>query len=339
MDQIASDLQQKVYKIIYGASPGSQILDLFDQTAVTTPGVVIGGGKGQLQAMFPDEFEIYACALELTDSKGSIIDFFSFPIMPQSMEQNRPSNSTTKKTNTGVVINSNPTFKPFEMTLSGDFGGKKFKQVSNAFFTPGIAENISVAGAIAGVNIFPNNPNTNNIFSSDYKTGYGCIKKLEAIIEKARLQDQYNKPFRLFFYNLAFNSNYLVEPGQMRVAQNRSKNMVWTYTLPLKAVAPAEAIQNNSSLSSSLSQVLRYSNLDNGISNQYSGISAILNPDSQTITKLESIINGQINAKLQSGLNVGQKSAIQAIKELTGSPNETDDFIVNTTQNLLNTRF
>jgi len=332
----ASNLEQQVYRIIYGTSPGGQLVDLFGQSQVNTPGVTIGGGKGQLQAMFPNEFEIYAVALELVDSKGNIIDFFSFPIMPQSMEQNRPSNSTTKKTNAGVVINSNPTFKPFDITISGDFGGKKFKQVSNALFTNNIASTINSATAIAGVNVFANgNGNQNNVFSSDYKTGYGCVKRLEKIIETSRLQDSYNKPYELFFYNLAFNSNYLVEPGQMRVYQNRSKNMVWCYSLPLKAIMPASAIQNKSQLTSSLQQTLKYSNLDNGIANQYSGIMDILNPDGQTITKLEGIINNQVNAKLDSKLSSNQLNGVQAIKQLTGSPSETDDFIVNGTQNLL----
>jgi len=339
MSATSDNLSKQVYKIIYGTTPGSQIIDLFDQSTSTVPGVVIGGGAGQLQSMFPNEFEIYACALELTDSKGAIVDFFSFPIMPQSMEQNRPSNSTTKKTNAGVVINSNPSFKPFDISLTGDFGGKKFKLVS-----PNIANTISTAltaaNAVPGVNVFPNQvQNANNVFSSDYKSGYGCIKILERIIERARSQDQYNKPFQLFFYNLAFNSNYLVEPGQMRVSQNRSKNMVWTYTLPLKAIAPASAIQNNSSIASSLTQVLKYSNLDKGISNQQNRIMTLLNPDGQTVTQLESIINNQVNARLQSGLNIGQKSAIQSIKQLTGSPNMTDDFIVNNAQNILSTRF
>ena len=259
--------------------------------------------------------------------------------MPQTMDQNRPQNSIVKKTHAGVVINSNPTFKPFDINVTGDFGGKKFKQVM-----PNIANSISTAltaaSAISGINIFPNNdPNKNNVFSSDYKSGYGCIKILEHIIERSRLSDQYSKPYKLFFYNLAFNTEYLVEAGQMRISQSRSKNMVWTYTLPLKAVAPASAVQNASITTSSLAQVLKYSNLDNGISNQSNGIFNLLNPDGQLVTKLESIINNQVNARLQSGLNAGQKSAIQSIKELTGSPNETDDFIVNGTQNILTTRF
>lgn len=337
-NQKASNLEKQVYKIIYGTIPNEQILDLFGQSAVTTPGVTIGGGKGQLQAMFPDEFEVYACAFELVDSKGNVVDFFSFPIMPQSMEQMRPQNSSVKKTQAGVIINSNPTFNPFDIVISGDFGGKKFKQV-----IPNIANTISASlsatQAIAGVNVFPNNTNTNNVFSSDYKSGYGCIKRLENIIETSRVQDNYFKPYQLFFYNLAFNSNYLVEAGQMRIAQNRSKNMVWTYSLPLKAIAPAAAVQNSSTFSSSLTQVLKYSNLDNGISNQYKGIDALLDPDGQTISKIENIINNQVNSRLQSGLNGGQKSAIHAVKELTGSPNETNDFIVNNTQNILTTRF
>lgn len=338
MDQKAINLNKQVYKIIYGSLPGDQLIDLFGQASTIQTAANTGGGKNQLHSLYPNEFEVYAAAFELISSDSTPVEFFSFPIMPVSMEENKPTNSSIKKTHSGVVINSNPTFKPFDITISGDFGGRLFKQSPNKF-SGDLSTSETLPDDVNSIGSTTITAKATNIFSSDYKNGYGCTKKLESIIERAKLQDGNSQPYRLIFYNLAFNSNYLVEPSQLRIYQNKQKNMVWSYSLNMKAIAPVEAVLTHDQIKTSLSTILKFSNLNKGIDDQGKNIAKLLDPTGQYATKLENILNSQLNSRVQSGLNNSQKSAFQAIKELTGSPNDTDNFIVNNTQNILTTRF
>ncbi len=337
-DSKAENLSKQVYKIYYGTTPGDEIIDLFGNS--NNANVPAGAGKPQLHSLYPDEFELYACAFELLNSDGSVADFFSFPVMPFSIEQTKMSNSSIKKTYAGVIVNNNPTFKPFDIVISGDFG-RKFKYVSNKVDTSSanFDDTIVLKDTIQLDEI---TVKTSNVFSSDYKTGYGCTKRLESIIELAKMQDSSSQPYKLIFYNLAYNSNYLIEPTQIRIYQNRSKNMVWSYSINMRAVAPASAVQSRKDIKTALTNALKLSNLNVGIQNQSSIINKLLNPNGQTVTKVENIINAQLNARLIQGITGGnnnKKSAIQAIKELTGNPNDIDSFTVNTGENVLNSRF
>jgi hypothetical protein len=48
-------------------------------------GLIENVGKASVHALFPDEFELYLMALELTDSNGNLIDYLAFPVMPESI--------------------------------------------------------------------------------------------------------------------------------------------------------------------------------------------------------------------------------------------------------------
>lgn len=339
-DSKAENLSKQVYKIYYGTTPGDEIIDLFGNS--NNANVPAGAGKPQLHALYPDEFELYACAFELINSDGSVADFFSFPVMPFSIEQTKSTNASIKKTYAGVIVNSNPTFKPFDIVISGDFG-RKFKYVSNKVDSSSLSNgDFNSSLPKDTIQLSEVTVKAHSVFSSDYKTGYGCTKRLESIIELAKMQDSSSQPYRLIFYNLAYNSNYLIEPTQIRIYQNRSKNMVWSYSINMRAVAPASAVQSKDDIKNALTNTLKLSNLNVGIQNQSSIINKLLNPNGQIVTKVENIINAQLNARLIQGITGGnnnKKSAIQAIKELTGNPNDIDSFTVNTGENVLNSRF
>ncbi len=44
--------------------------------------------------------------------------------------------------------------------------------------------------------------------------------------------------WKVFYYNLAFNDRYLVTPVSMNFSQDLSKNMIWNYSINLKAISP-----------------------------------------------------------------------------------------------------
>lgn len=195
-------------------------------------------GKESVNASYPDEIEYYACALELVDGVGTTVDFFSFPVMPQSMQETKPTITNIKKTHTGVVITTHSTFVPFDIQISGHFG-RMFRKM--------IDSTQSVQDNVFGRNNKASKTTSNEVvvkpmFSTDYKTGYGSTKILESIFNKAKLADSFSNPMKLIFYNLSLNSNYMVEPITLTLSQNRDMNMIWQYNLTMKAVAPVEAI-------------------------------------------------------------------------------------------------
>jgi hypothetical protein len=80
-------------------------------------------------------------------------------------------------------------------------------------------------------------------FSSFAKTGYGCVKVLEAMKEKSKKLDNYNKPHSLYLYNPILGNNYQVEVNEFMHMQDKDKfNMVPAYSMRLTAVAELNAI-------------------------------------------------------------------------------------------------
>jgi hypothetical protein len=242
--------------------------------------------------------------------------------MPNSMSENRNSITNIKKTMGGVVVTSNSTFIPFDISLSGNFGRKFRKishvdndQVSHSKIADKPINNsdgdvgIYDGGELSGIRVKP-------IFSTDYKTGYGCTKILEKIFLRAQSTDLNRKPLRLFFYNLSLNSNYLVEPINLSITQSKDQNMIWNYSLQLKAIAPAKFIFSN--YKSSLKELRSY----NKKFIKMSAESSLINE------MLKDVINGQ--TPVQSALNqfknykaYGNQSAFKILKQITDNPLES----------------
>lgn len=82
-------------------------------------------------------------------------------------------------------------------------------------------------------------------FDISVKTGFGASRILKAIISKSNGVDNDGKPFRLYFYNMAFGENYLVTipPSGAEFSMNLQKNMIWEYNINMTVIAPLEAVK------------------------------------------------------------------------------------------------
>jgi hypothetical protein len=212
-------------------------------------------GKATLHHLHPDEFEYYAMALELCDSRGEQVAYLLLPVMPDSISISGRPLSTITKTQAGLVRLVNPSYNPEEISLSGSFGRrlrllvrKGSVDLSNALVRDdALGQHIAAGtlqeawqsakqGAEAGKQIVKS-------FSYTARTGYGTCKLLEGMLRAARQPDAYGQPPRLFLYNLAFNYHVLVEEVGFTFTQSMAKNMIWDYQLALRSLAPAEAVQ------------------------------------------------------------------------------------------------
>lgn len=188
-------------------------------------------GKAVMHSMYPDDFEYYLIAIELVDSNEKVTDTLIFPVMPDSISIPNTTNSKVAKTAGGIVVNSDVRFVPAEITIQGTFG-RKFR------FLLKNANELN----LSAIKI---RTEKNQQFSTTVKTGYGVCKVLESIYTKSLNLDKNGKPYRMFFYNLAFNSNFVVEPMSLAFNQSMQNNMMWNYTLVVKTVAPANEMRVN----------------------------------------------------------------------------------------------
>lgn len=203
-------------------------------------------GMQTLASVFPYDFEWYMCALELTDSKDNTIDYLAFPVQPDSIQKTEPTRNNIKKSMAGVTVLSNDAYVPQDITIRGSFGRQfklllNIKQISstNAKYstTDGVFSLYQTAGASTTIR-FP-------FFNISVKNGYGIIKILQAIVNKSVGLDDEGKPFKLYFYNMALGESYLVAipPSGAQFSQDLSKNMVWSYSITMKTLAPLDAVK------------------------------------------------------------------------------------------------
>lgn len=201
--------------------------------------LVTNRGRAALHAQFPNDFEYYMVAFELISYNGAVIDYFSFPIMPSSLKVSKSSAVNVKKSFGGVFSTSTEKFIPFEININGNFG-RNFKFVSTAGDLVDFkAINYSLnsrrykreEGAF-GTSV------REPIFNFSIKSGYGCLKILEAIFEKARGTID-GKRNMLIFYNMALGQYNVVEPISFSQDQSEDQNMLWRYNLQMTAVADA----------------------------------------------------------------------------------------------------
>jgi hypothetical protein len=289
-------------------------------------------GREYVNSLYPNEIEYYAAAFELVNGDGFTEDFFSFPVMFKSYRENRPTNTNIEKTMSGVVITANPTFIPFDIHMTGNFG-RKFKKINTDIPAnqPTPSNNSTSNSTQQTVVVVP-------VFSTEYKTGYGCYKIMERMLLKAQSQDSNFKPYQLFFYNLALNSNFLVEPMSIEPNQNReSSNMIWEYNIHLKAVAPASSINKN--YKSSMKLITDFNKLTQETVFQSDEIEQY-KKDREVIDKKQSAVSKILQRQAQGrafGLfNNSGKSAIQAVIELADNPTDIGVFSLNVGEGILN---
>ena len=193
-------------------------------------------GKSGVSSLFPNDIELYFFALELV-SNGKILEYFVFPVNPQSIKESNTPLMNVKRTAGGITTLSTQTFVPTDITFSGNFG-RNFKFLVNS-------QLISFSSLSFGdlSNITANN--ISQQFSPTIKSGYGCMKILERIVNKAnQINKETGQPSQLYLYNLALGNNYLVKPVNVTFSQDLNSNMIWNYTLSLKSLARIEDITN-----------------------------------------------------------------------------------------------
>lgn len=205
-------------------------------------------GKEGLNAFFPRDFELYLVSLELVDSEGDTIDFFTFPISPTSISKTEIERTTIRKTLRATTVIQSDSFVPQDLSISGDFGRNIKFLLPNIFGIPSskaMAFSIN-AGVYGSEDVNSKVISKIPTFNPQVKTGYGCIKILQSIISKSKSHDN-GKPFRLYFYNPALGESYLVVPTKnpLTLSQTEQKNMIWSYNLNLKIIADLSKIGVN----------------------------------------------------------------------------------------------
>jgi hypothetical protein len=196
-------------------------------------------GRAALHSQYPNDFEYYLLAFELISYNGAVIDFFAFPIMPSSIRVGKVSAVNVKKSFGGVFSTSTEKFIPFEISINGNFG-RNFKIVS----TTGDLVDFKAINYSINSRKYKRNYGdlgvevVDPIFNFSIKSGYGCLKILESLFEKARGTID-GKRNMLIFYNMALGQYHVVEPITFNEDQSEDQNMLWRYSLQMTAVADA----------------------------------------------------------------------------------------------------
>lgn len=235
-------------------------------------------GRAAVNTLFPYDFEYYAISLELATWDNETIDFFTFPVMPKSIQKSENTRINVKKTSNAVSVINNNSFIPHDISIKGDFGrnfkillsrsialtfkGLKYSRESGKFTPESFEE-----GVLSGL------PPQ---FSPGIKTGYGCVKILQSMIDKSRGEDDKGRPFKLFLYNPTLGENYIVVPTNNPLILNQDENnnnMIWAYTLNLTAIAPLDLSFNKKDIKTSLVNILKSNSIQNSVTKSASGAS------------------------------------------------------------------
>lgn len=200
-------------------------------------------GKAALNVKYPNEFELYVIALELINAKGDTLRYFVFPVMPSNIDETKPQLTNIKKTLGGVSVLSTPGFIPTDITITGNFGrklrillGTDYQEFLNSFQDYGKVTKESFSKGVQ------------DVFEDRIKSGYGCCKILEEIIEECNTIDETDGIRSLIFHNLALGNSYLVKPTTLRFFQSQESNMIWNYNLTLKSIAPLDSLYSEDQL-------------------------------------------------------------------------------------------
>ena len=141
-------------------------------------------GVATANLLFPRDFECYMVAFELCSGNGDTLDYFTFPIMPSSI--NIQENQIVKIQNTfgGVSVLSSDLYNPKKISLKGNFGRniKLLNRGKNSLsWAAGFYKSTETERSY-GQNT---DPTTTRELSSMIKTGYGCTKVLQSVINRS----------------------------------------------------------------------------------------------------------------------------------------------------------
>lgn len=228
-------------------------------------------GRGVLNMLYPTDFEVYLMSLELVkvneNGREEILNFFSFPVMPSNINQTEPQITNIKKTVGGIVILNTNTYIPKDITISGNFG-RNFKILldNESLDFKGLSFNPQQAVRNAGQAVKKKVSDALDLkpttFSNTIKTGYGCIKILQAICDSSVEIDN-GRPRRLYFHNPAFGESHLVKITNFSPSQNMQQNMIWGYNLQMKSISPAQNVRGVGE--NSLKKTFEIGSVQNGV--------------------------------------------------------------------------
>ena len=252
-------------------------------------------GLQTLSSIFPHDFEWYMVALELTDSEDNTIDYLAFPIQPDSITKSEPTRTNIKKSMSGVTVLSSDAFVPQDITIRGSFG-RQFKLLLNIKTISAGTEKYSTVAGVYSLHQTRGLSTAINFgsFNLSVKNGYGLTKILQAIVNKSTGLDDKGKPFKLYFYNMALGESYLVAipPSGAQFTQDLSKNMVWSYSLTMKTLAPLDAVKKSDP--KSLGNALATAAITVGVSMLAKGVEDVMDEatDGQAMTSQEMLSEG-----------------------------------------------
>lgn len=251
---------------------------VLDSVVKTAKSTLKNLGRSMMATQFPNDFEVYMCSLELTDSKDNTIDVFTFPISPESIDKSEPKRTTVVNTAGGITVLTSPVFTPQSISIKGNFG-RTFKILLSG------SDSVSLTGAAFSISAGKRylyqlqGKSTSSLkmpsFDVGIKTGYGCIKILQSIVDKSNGVDSLGFPMKLYFYNMAFGESYLVTipPRGITFSQNVSKNMIWEYNLEMTVIAPMEAVLGTKGAKGSLVSACASNVIQKGVNEFASSLS------------------------------------------------------------------
>lgn len=192
-------------------------LDAGGDAIKTGIGLLDTAAKLTLNALYPAEFEVYMVTLELVDHNDKPLDYFTFPVNPDSISKIQPYVKSVDRTYGAVVVNKSGKFVPQDITIKGTFG-RQFKFV--------VRDKVV---SLSALQLLPDKEE----FSPVYKSGYGCFKIVQKICDESNKLDNGHSR-KLYFHNLALGESYLVEVMNFSANQSLSTNMLWGYDLKMK---------------------------------------------------------------------------------------------------------
>lgn len=233
--------------------------------------------KTDLAFAFPRDFEVYMMAIELTDSNDNLIDYFAFPIMPDSISKTENQIINTKKTMQGVSVLTTKTNPIQSISIKGDFGSK-FKVLLNPKQPSSEGYAYSIDSGMYDQYTSTNTIKNNNLtFLDGIKTGYGAITVFKSIISKSNGVDKSGNPFRLYLYNMALGEAYLVttKPEGLTVSQDKERNMIWRYNITFDILSPLALVRASNEGSSS-SKAMMFASVQKNINKTVKELNKIL---------------------------------------------------------------
>lgn len=207
--------------------------------------LLTNSGRAVANALFPNDFEYYSVALELTTSDDKTVEYLTFPVPPEAIRVVSTQITNIRKTVGGVIAMSTPTYIPIRINIKGTFGRKLRILLGSGIDLGGLSalRFSATAGVYSKEQAQGTGKRKLGIFNPTIKTGYGVTKILQSIYDKSNALDDKNQPFRCYFYNPMLGESYLIKINDLTLNQDKNaSNMLWNYSLDMTTLAPLDSL-------------------------------------------------------------------------------------------------